>query len=59
MMNLFNHAPFWGGEGPRAKDYKGEVLYLEAYQGSKLRGDEICPTWKAFNIVLTHIGDDE
>ena len=23
MMNLFNHAPFWGGEGPRAKDYRG------------------------------------
>jgi hypothetical protein len=51
MMNILNYAPFWGGEGPRGKDYEGEVLHSEACRGSnfKPRGDEIPPTGKALD----------
>ena len=35
-----------------AKDHEG-VLYSEACQGSKLRGDEIRPTANALDVVLT------
>ena len=34
-----------------AKDQEGEVLHSEACRGSKLRGDEICPMAKAFDVV--------
>jgi hypothetical protein len=41
-----------------AKDQEGRItrgnfLHSEACRGRKLRGDEICPTGKAFDVVLT------
>jgi hypothetical protein len=53
MMNLLNYAPFWRGEGQGGKDHEGEVLHSEACRGRKVRGDEIRPTGKAFDVILT------
>jgi hypothetical protein len=36
-----------------AKDHEVEVLHSEASRGSNLRGDEIRPMAKAFDVVLT------
>ena len=50
MVNILNYAPFWRDEQPRGKDHE-KVCTRE----SKLSGDsdEICPTGKAFDVILT------
>ena len=40
-------------ERPRGNVHEGEVLRSETCRGSKLRGDEIRTTGKAFDVVLT------
>jgi hypothetical protein len=61
-MNLLNYAPFWRGDEGRTA--RGRFCT----RGSKLSGDEIRPTGKAFDVILTgdygavsvrDIGNDE
>ena len=62
MMNLLNYAPFW------RRTAKGRFCTRRPVEEAKLSGDEIRPTVKAFDVVLTgdrgaasvrDIGDDE
>ena len=54
-----NYSPFWRGKGPRGK---GRFCTRASVKEAKLRGDEIRPKAKVFDVVLTgdhDIRDDE
>jgi len=49
MMNLLNYAPFWRDGGPQRGSFALGGLTRKKTQ----RGDDIHPTAKAFDVVLT------
>ena len=53
MMNLLSYEHIEEARDQEAKNHEGEVLYLDDCRGNKLRGDEIRPTAKTFDVVTT------